>query len=46
MRFGLDGDGCHTLEEIGLYFNLTREEIRCIEAKALRLLRKNNNNEK
>ncbi len=46
MRFGLDGDGCHTLEEIGLYFNLTREEIRCIEAKALRLLRKNNNNKK
>lgn len=46
MRFGLDGDGCHTLEEIGLYLNLTREEIRCIEAKALRLLRKNNNNEK
>lgn len=43
MRFGLDGDGCHTLEEIGLYFNLTLEEIRCIEAKALRLLRKNNN---
>lgn len=46
MRFGLDGDGCHSLEEIGLYLNLTREEIRCIEAKALRLLRKNNNNEK
>lgn len=46
MRFGLDGDGCHTLEEIGLYFNLTREEIRCIEAKALRFLRKKNNNEK
>ena len=46
MRFGLDGDGCHTLEEIGLYFNLTREEIRCIEAKALRLLRKNKNNGK
>ena len=46
MRFGLNGDGCHTLEEIGLYFNLTREEIHCIEAKALRLLRKNNNNEK
>ena len=40
MRFGLDGNGSHTLEEIGLYFNLTREEIRDIEARALRLLRK------
>ena len=40
MRFGLDGNGSHTLEEIGLYFNLTREEIRGIEARALRLLRK------
>lgn len=40
MRFGLDGTGSHTLEEIGMYFNLTREEIRGIEAKALRLLRK------
>lgn len=40
MRFGLDGTGSHTLEEIGMYFNLTREEIRDIEAKALRLLRK------
>ena len=40
MRFGLDGNGSHSLEEIGLYFNLTREEIRDIEARALRLLRK------
>ena len=40
MRFGLDGNGSHTLEEIGMYFNLTREEIRDIEARALRLLRK------
>ena len=40
MRFGLDGNGSHTLEEIGMYFNLTREEIRGIEARALRLLRK------
>ena len=42
MRFGLDGNGSHTLEEIGMYFNLTREEIRGIEARALRLLRKDN----
>ena len=40
MRFGLDGNGSHTLEEIGMYFNLSREEIRGIEARALRLLRK------
>ena len=40
MRFGLDGNGSHTLEEIGMYFNLTREEIRGIESRALRLLRK------
>ena len=40
MRFGLDGNGSHTLEEIGTYFNLTRNEIRGIEARALRLLRK------
>ena len=41
MRFGLDGNGSHTLEEIGMYFNLTREEIRGIELKTLQLLRKN-----
>lgn len=42
MRFGLREEGSHTLEEVGNYFNLTRNEIRKIEAKALRLLRKNN----
>ena len=41
MRFGLDGNGSHTVEEIGMYFNLTREEIRGIELKTLQLLRKN-----
>ena len=40
MRFGLDGNGSHTLDEIGSYFNLTREEIRGIEARTLQLLRK------
>ena len=40
MRFGLDGNRSHTLEEIGTYFNLTRNDIRGIEARALRLLRK------
>ncbi len=39
MRFGLDGGYCLTLEEVGLYFSVTRERIRQIEAKALRRLR-------
>lgn len=41
MRFGLDGNGSHTLNEICSYFNITRDEIRSIEVKALQLLRKN-----
>ncbi len=39
LRFGLKDGRCHTLEEVGLEFNVTRERIRQIEAKALRKLR-------
>ena len=39
LRFGLHDGRCHTLEEVGLEFNVTRERIRQIEAKALRKLR-------
>ncbi len=39
MRFGLEDGYSLTLEEVGLYFQVTRERIRQIEAKALRRLR-------
>ena len=41
MRFGLGGEHSHTLEEVGLVFDIPLKKIRMIEAKALRLLRKN-----
>ncbi len=39
MRFGIDMNSDHTLEEVGKQFDVTRERIRQIEAKALRKLR-------
>ncbi len=41
MRFGLGEEHSHTIEEIGRAFDIPLEKIRMIEAKALRLLRKN-----
>jgi len=38
-RFGIGEKSDHTLEEVGKLFNVTRERIRQIEAKALRKLR-------
>ncbi len=39
LRFGLEDGRSRTLEEVGKEFNVTRERIRQIEAKALRKLR-------
>ncbi len=39
MRFGIGMNTDHTLEEVGKQFNVTRERIRQIEAKALRKLK-------
>jgi RNA polymerase primary sigma factor len=38
-RFGIGGDIPHTLEEVGLEFDVTRERIRQIEGKAIRRLK-------
>lgn len=40
MRFGFDGQGGMTREEVGDYFGVTRERIRQVEAKAIRKLRR------
>ena len=43
LRFGFDDGRARTLEEVGKEFNVTRERIRQIEAKALKKLRKPSN---
>ena len=40
LRYGLDGEEIHTLEEIGNTFNITRERVRQIEKKTLKKLKK------
>lgn len=46
LRFGIGGGRSHTLEEVGNEFDVTRERIRQIEAKALTKLRKNKETKK
>jgi RNA polymerase primary sigma factor len=46
LRFGLEDGKSHTLEEVGQQFNVTRERIRQIEAKALAKLRKHKDTRK
>ena len=46
LRFGLEDGRQRTLEEVGKEFNVTRERIRQIEAKALRKLRHPSRNKK
>ena len=45
MRFGIDLSNNHSLEEVGKQFEITRERIRAIEEKALRKLRKNDDDD-
>ncbi len=46
LRFGIEDGRPRTLEEVGKEFNVTRERIRQIEAKALRKLRHPSRNKK
>ncbi len=46
LRFGLDDGVQHTLEEVAKHFNVTKERIRQVEAKALRKLRRPSNSQK
>ena len=46
MRFGIDMSSDHTLDEVGKQFDVTRERIRQIEAKALRKLKHPSRSEK
>ncbi|MFB6225338.1 MAG: sigma-70 family RNA polymerase sigma factor, partial [Candidatus Paceibacteria bacterium] len=46
MRFGLEDEIPHTLEEVGEEFGVTRERIRQIEVKALNKIRKHKNVDK
>ena len=46
MRFGIGMNNDHTLEEVGKQFDVTRERIRQIEAKALRKMRHPTRSEK
>ena len=39
LRFGLEDGKCHTLEEVGEEFGITRERIRQIESKAIKKLK-------
>ncbi len=46
LRFGLEGNWAHTLEEVGKEFGVTRERIRQIEAKALMKLKRSKDSKK